>query len=821
MAYFQKTKNITLFIRLAAFVAAVFIVLFWQSFSSGINSFTEKYFYKISGTSVPDSSIVIICITENDIEKLGVWPLKRSYYALAINNLRKAHAKKIGLEIFLSEGNVFQSIYNELLTQQIEDAGNVVLGSLVGGLKYENEKFNADSLINPSPKIQSEKSKTGHLNYLRSRIPAGSSEGIFIPELLIINDEIEQSFSNAIFDNRKELNQELVKVNFNISWNSFNKYSLLEFFQISENEEKLQNLFKDKIVLIGVSDPARAKILTTSFDEVMPGVGLHATALNNKINDEFIIYKYFQLSTFLFLLFGLALIYFSAKNGSGLYFTAGLFIIISFYLFVNHEIELNYSAFIIPVILILPAELINYLFMKKRQLTLSISETDILKAALKTKEANLEKMQKELVLKKNPPNELINQVSLLKNEIEQLKMNEQDEAENINYNEEDVKDFYGIIYRSKIIHDTVSIVKKTAPNNATILITGESGSGKELIANAVHQLSERRNNNFIAVNCAALSETLLESELFGHVKGAFTNAVANKKGLFEAADKGTIFLDEIGETNENFQLKLLRIIQSGEYQKVGSSETSYSDVRILAATNKNLEEMVKEKKFREDLFYRLNVINIYLPPLRERKEDIEPIVNFFLKRENKNLSISKAAMEQLIENEWKGNVRELESVVKRACIFASAENRDIIKLSDLPSEMIKNVKSNLEGLILESLREKEFSHTSINETAKELGNISRTIVSENFRGIVFKNYFDSNFEIDAAVRKISASVKPEMMDKVESKLNTYLKNIDKDLQRINSTDFEEIKKAFISKYKNLPQKYHFYLDEIIKNMLLK
>lgn len=369
------------------------------------------------------------------------------------------------------------------------------------------------------------------------------------------------------------------------------------------------------------------------------------------------------------------------------------------------------------------------------------------------------------------------------------------------------------------MNDVVSVVQKVAPQNATVLITGESGSGKELIANAIHQLSGRKNNNFIAVNCAALTETLLESELFGHVKGAFTNAVAEKKGVFEAADKGTIFLDEIGETSENFQVKLLRVIQSGEFQKVGSVEAQHTDVRVIAATNKNLEEQVKEKKFREDLYYRLNVIKIYLPPLRERKEDIEPVVNFFIKKENENLSISKAAVQQLIENDWKGNVRELESVIKRACIFANAENRNIIKLSDLPAEIVKTDKTNLEGLILESLREKEFSHTSINETAKELGDISRTIVSENFRGIVFKNYFDSNFEIDSAVQKISASKKEEVNEKVRSKIQTYFKNINNDLEKTNSKQFDEIKKEFNSKYKNLPQKYHFYLDEIIKHFI--
>ena len=815
MNYIQKKINIPLLIRVSSFLISILLIFTFTDISNEINNKFENLFYKISGSAKPDSSIVIISITENDIEKLGSWPLKRSYYALAISNLNKAGVSKIGIEIFLSEGTAFQSVYNALLNQQIEKSGNVVLGSLVGGLKFDDEKLTADSMIYPLPKIENKEVKSGHLNFVKS-------DGIYIPKLLIINNQFEKSFSYSLFDEASETNQDLLKVNFNISWDSFQKYSLLEFFEISENPQLLKRTFENKIVLIGVSDPGRAKLFSTAFDNDFPGVGMHAAALNNLINNDNLIYKYSNLSSVLFLLVILAFIYSIEKINLKIYYPAGVlsFIIISYLFLMFFYIELNYVMFIVPLIFVTAAEVGNYLYQKNKELEFSISEADILKAALKTKETNLERLQKELNLKSgSPPQELLQQVLMLKNEIEKLKKNEHDETAVEVYNNEKVKNFFGIVYKSKIMNDIISLVEKTAPQDATILITGESGSGKELIAQAVHQLSERKNNNFVAVNCAALSESLLESELFGHVKGAFTNAVSEKKGRFEAADKGTIFLDEIGETSENFQVKLLRVIQSGEYQKVGSVEDSYANVRIIAATNKNLDELVKEKKFREDLFYRLNVIKINLPPLRERKEDVEPIVDSFVKNENKNLSISKAAMQQLIENEWKGNVRELQSIIKRACIFASAEGREIIKLIDLPSEIVKTDKSNLEGLILESLREKEFSHTSINETAKELGDVSRTIVSENFRGIVFKNYFDSNFEIIIASQKIADSNKKEVIEKVESKLNTYLKNIRKDLQKLNINNFEEVKNAFSSKYKNLPQKYHFYLDEIIKHML--
>ena len=295
--------------------------------------------------------------------------------------------------------------------------------------------------------------------------------------------------------------------------------------------------------------------------------------------------------------------------------------------------------------------------------------------------------------------------------------------------------------------NVVELINKSAPTDASILITGESGTGKELVAKAVHSLSKRKDKKFVAVNCGALTESILESELFGHVKGAFTGAVIDKIGKFEAANNGTIFLDEIGETTENFQVKLLRVLQSGEYDKVGSVNSAITDVRVISATNKDLKLLIKEKKFREDLFYRLNVINIDIPSLRERKEDIESIARYFCESDDKKYQLSLAALKSLNDYDWPGNVRELESVIRRAKVFCEAGNRSLIQLNDLPEEIVKNVKLNFEDLVIESLRNKKFSHSSINETAKELGNVSRTLVAENFRGLSLKILVENNFDV--------------------------------------------------------------------------
>lgn len=246
--------------------------------------------------------------------------------------------------------------------------------------------------------------------------------------------------------------------------------------------------------------------------------------------------------------------------------------------------------------------------------------------------------------------------------------------------------FENIIAKSKEMLDVFKLIKKVCDYNTTILLTGESGTGKELIARAVHYNGARKDKPFIAVNCGAIPKTLLESELFGHVKGAFTDAIKTKAGLFEEADKGTLFLDEIGELAMDMQVKLLRVLQEGEVRKIGDTKSIKIDVRIISATTKNLSEEIKKGGFREDLFYRLNVVEIKLPPLRERKDDIPILAEYFLKRYchkfSKNISmIDKDAMDLLLNYKWHGNVRELENVIERAVIL---EDSDTIKLESLP-----------------------------------------------------------------------------------------------------------------------------------------
>ncbi len=296
-----------------------------------------------------------------------------------------------------------------------------------------------------------------------------------------------------------------------------------------------------------------------------------------------------------------------------------------------------------------------------------------------------------------------------------------------------------IPFKNAKILDIYNTIYKIAPKDINVFITGESGTGKEIIAKTIHKLSHRSKKPFIAVNCAAIPENLFESELFGHEKGAFTGAISSKRGKFELSNKGTIFLDEIGEMPLHLQSKLLRAIQERKIEKVGSEKTISIDVRIISATNRDIKEMVKKGEFREDLYYRLNVISIELPPLRERREDIPIFIDYFLKEfSNSSISISPEAKDLLIKYHYPGNIRELENIIQRAVALCSG---NIININDLPDDVrlaqlleedadTSNINLNKEieklekKLIIEALEKHNYNKT---QAAKYLGINERVI----------------------------------------------------------------------------------------------
>jgi DNA-binding NtrC family response regulator len=300
---------------------------------------------------------------------------------------------------------------------------------------------------------------------------------------------------------------------------------------------------------------------------------------------------------------------------------------------------------------------------------------------------------------------------------------------------------YGIVGRSRRMQDVINTAQLVAKSKSTILITGETGTGKEMVARAIHFHSAQRDMPLIKVNCAAIPETLLESELFGHVRGAFTGATTNKKGKFALADGGTIFLDEIGTMSPALQAKLLRVLQEREFEALGSERTQRVDVRVIAATNRDLRQMVSDGRFQEDLYYRLNVIPIHIPPLRERREDIAVLVDHFIakhaQRAGKRIdSMEPGVLDALQAADWPGNVRELENTVERAVVLSPSATigPDVVRIlgvntttpASLPS---LNLRQNLDWAERETVRRALSSSGGVKKDAAEVMGISQRALS--------------------------------------------------------------------------------------------
>ncbi|HDJ22293.1 MAG TPA: sigma-54-dependent Fis family transcriptional regulator, partial [Candidatus Aminicenantes bacterium] len=329
--------------------------------------------------------------------------------------------------------------------------------------------------------------------------------------------------------------------------------------------------------------------------------------------------------------------------------------------------------------------------------------------------------------------------------------------ENVRLRKE-LKDKYSLesmIGKSKKMQEIYSLIEKIAPTETTVLIQGESGTGKEMAARAIHYLSLRREKPFVTINCGALPESLLESELFGHVKGAFTDAVTDKKGMFEVADKGTLFLDEVGEMSPITQVKLLRTLQERKIRRVGGTEEIPIDVRIISATNQDLKKKIKEGFFREDLYYRLNVLSLEMPPLRERKEDIPLLVNHFLQKYCQKLGRGMKRVAPEVYNifesyPWPGNIRELENVIERV---VAIEERETITTSCLPKELLQPEKREIDLEIKPGFRLNETIEAITRDYVQKALEMSRGKLKEaaellgvNYRSI---RYLVDKFDLKA------------------------------------------------------------------------
>ena len=584
--------------------------------------------------------------------------------------------------------------------------------------------------------------------------------------------------------------------------------------------------FKGKIVLIGLVGKRTSQFASTPFNSKFPYIGIHANILDTILRERFLYESPFWVNILMSIIMAGLIFYIILEKESGLLKAILLsgslisgYLIISF-IFFNYNIILSVE----PVIF----SLLAFFSVSAYQYNLVLIHFENIEREKHSIESILNKSKQKIIrleqtlqgiqnnTENRGPNDLLNNYH---NELEKLTTKFMDLSP-FDENDKSIENNHeGIIYgKNSKMEEVVNFTKKIAPTNATVLLSGESGTGKELIAKAIHNLSERKNKKFIVINCGAVPESLLESELFGHEEGAYTGANKLRKGYFETADNGTIFLDEITETNELFQTKLLRVLQSGEFNRVGGTETIKVDIRIIAASNKKIEDLVKEGKFREDLYYRLNVIKITIPPLRSRKNDIPALTEYFLIKENSgHIKVSKSVMEAFFSYNWPGNVRQLENVIKRSAILVNVEGGSLIKIKNLPNEIISSLKtkSDIEGQILAKLREKGFSHSSITETADELGGLHRSTISEYLRGICFRAYCNQNFDYQKAAITISGTEDVSVTGRVRNKMEEYINNLLKNLEE-NKT-LEQISEKLSYKYKKLPNRYHIFLQQIIEH----
>lgn len=824
--------------------------------------------FALRGSVEPDSSIVLVYVDEGAVRALG-WPVRRNFYALMIRALADLQARAVGVEILFEDPQRDFPEYDELLGNVVRSSATVILPCYVERIGVPDGSAFSDSaglpfrfpgvrktfapasgLHLPLPSLLQGAAGSGHVNYTgETDIPlflraGGQTIPAFALEVLRVSLRADRTGVMADGSPIRMAGAEGVRefsvpggdasLNFCGPLAGFRLYPFLQLLtsydalRANRPPELPVASLKGKTVLIGVIAEGRSQFLPTPIDPRYPSLGLQATFLDNALHDRFLKSPPAGAHMILVVLgsLGIGVALLAAPERIRWWLAGGAvctFTLTSVLLFSLSAVNVPVTPFLATSILTAAVAQILRHRMTRRQLDSVAAEKQRVLARLADREAKVALLERELLnVRAARPEDrtsgLLEEIRKYKAEIRSLTSRAGDleefpmppAAEQVG-----PAVFEGILYTDgSPLKPVVQFIGKIAATDAPVLILGESGTGKELVAKAIHRRSGRAAAPFIAVNCGALNEGLLETELFGHERGAFTGAVRERAGRFELAHGGTIFLDEIGEVSEAFQVKLLRVLQEGEFERVGGTRTLHADVRVLAATNRDLKREVPTGKFREDLYYRLNVLSVSLPPLRERQGDLPVLVEHFLRKEGGGLSVSRNVMQAFQEYPWRGNVRELESVVKRAALLARAEGRSMVTIKDLTEELAASARNALavEEQVLDALREKGFSRSSISESAEELGGLNRGTVAEYLRGECLKAFVEQGFDREKAVRHIALSADAAILERAGRKLEDYLENLATGIDR--SQPWDGVRLGLKPKLKNLPQRYHPFLEAV-------
>lgn len=863
MALPAITRSSALFIGAISLISVCIVVLLHEPLQSVELQFTSLK-YTLRGDIDADTNIVVIYIDDDAIKTLG-WPVPRNFYAVMIKALGDLQARAVGIEVLFEDRKLEYPEYDNLLASVVASAKNVVLpcyfqvvnasdGSRGPGDTPRNQfegvhdvEWAGEGLHLPIEGLLNGAAGVGHLNFMEDTaipvfilshqgpVPAFGVEVLRVAssanaEAVTFVDgtlSIPQSGRSDILLHTSPSG--FIELNYPGRISAFRIYPFIEVLKSYDAYVTGQTpsipvvTFKDKIVLVGVVAQGRSAFLWSPIDPRYPSIGVHAVFLENVLQNRT------QRSAGMLSVY--ILCFLTALAFAGLVLCApapysrvfvpvviaGIAAIL-FFLFTGLSYQFPFAPLLVSVVTSSLGALLYKHRLTREQLKGLEIEKETIVAQLRDKEAKVAALERELQSAASQQTgdrtkELLAEIRRYKGEIHELSAKADDLVVHV-IDDGGVVNYEGIVGASGgKMKKVTDFIEKIADSEASVLILGESGTGKELVARALHKRSRRSAGPFIAVNCGALSEGILESELFGHEKGAFTGAVKEKPGRFELADGGTIFLDEIGEVSESFQVKLLRVLQEGELERVGGTVTLRVNVRVLAASNRDLKSQIATKKFREDLYYRLNVLSIELSPLRERGEDIDLLVQHFLLREGTDLSVSRNVMNVLQIYSWPGNVRELESVIKRGVLMAKAEGRAMLTMKDLADEIRAAAQASvdMEVQVIQALREKEFSRSAISEAADELG-LNRGTIAEYLRGQCLRAFVENGFDLEATVRSISLSGEPSVHEKVKKKILEYLTNINDVVDP--SQPWEGVEQRLKPKTKNLPQRYHSAVEGV-------
>ena len=834
----MNKKNIIISCVIAAVFSLLTVLL--SPLSEKLTDSTIDILFKLRGSRSVSEDMVFIYIDSRDLEELNQWPITRDYYGYLTFILKRAGAKVVGLDIVFTSKNARYPEYDDDFSQFLRTSQNVCLPFAFRELSDTFVGRKQSFLLGNEPQFPIEMFRqysigTGFTNLLdetivrRCALAALHDDSVYFSfgaELARLykfgtDSEIQVTPHKFILKNKE---QEIsvstdrfsrIRLNHFGTLDNIRSMSLVDLFQTYQNDADKLDL-QDKLVLVGFTALGRAPFKMTPYHSSFPAALLHFTVAENILNNSFIrTTPLFMTVLILFASTLLPTLSIPYRWRSALIFFTALvaYVLIALTLFKRMSIAL---PLLYPLFAVVTSSVVLFISSYRNK---SRSEKDLhtlYHEQIANKQQQLENAQAGIKEMRTAQEKLSSETrqSLEEKQREILRLEK--ELRDLQKSPEGIKVAVGKY--AQIIHapsskmvSVLQLVEKVSPDDIPVLISGETGTGKEVIARAIHDSGGRKSKEFVAVNCGALPETLLESELFGHERGAFTGATSQRKGRFELADGGTLFLDEITETTAAFQAKLLRVLQEGTFERLGSEKTLKVDVRIIAASSKNIEKQVDAELFRQDLYYRLNGFPIELPPLRERRDDIPLLARHFLHKHGYEsiTAFSERALEAMLSFGWPGNVRELENTVRRAAILAQSDGRKMIQEIDLPRPIQENAQEelqikyqSLDEQILETLRSLSFSHSSISQTAQALGNKDRGTITEYFRGLCFEQLVRSNFDLDAAAAALAATDEQTVLEKVKSKISEYVGKVQTD-------------PASKSLYKGLPKKYHSSLEKII------